>query len=252
MFNFSELKGKKVIALYEAEVLGEIENAVTDNSLKKVRFFQVKGQSDETIYFPYSLIASVGDDAVMLKNKSKILSREAISSPLAVLPLASSVYTHSGKALGKVTDLKTDGDKIVKLLVGDSEIEPCKILSRSKNVIIVNDGEDKVKLVPPLTQEPKKVVAEEKAQAFTPLVTEEAPSEQISPTVPNRASTASLTNTQNDKTAGYSFLLGRIATDELLSASGEIIVESGQTIDDTVINKANSADKLVQLALRSK
>ena len=252
MFNFSELKGKKVIALYEAEVLGEIETAVTDNLLKKVRFFQVKDKNGETIYFPYSLIASVGADAVMLKNKSKILQRDAIPSPLAVLPLSASVYTHNGKALGSVTDLKFDGDKIVKIIACDNEIEPCKILSRSQEVIVVNDGEDKVKLVPPVSQEPKKVIAEEKAENLSPVATEEAPSEQASPTVPNRASTASLASTQNDKTAGYSFLLGRIATDELFSASGEIIVESGQTIDDTVINKASSADKLVQLALRSK
>jgi sporulation protein YlmC with PRC-barrel domain len=252
MFNFSELKGKKVIALYEAEILGEIENAVTDNFLKKARYFQVKNQDNETIYFPYSLIASVGDDAVMLKNKSKIFSRETIPSPLAVLPLASSVYTHNGKALGSVTDLKFDGDKIVKLIVGDSEIEPCKILSRSQEVIVVNDGEDKVKLVPPVSQEPKKVMAEEKAEIIAPLASEELPSEPTSPVVPKRASTASLSTAQNDKTAGYSFLLGRIATDALLSASGEIIVESGQTIDETVINKASSSDKLVQLALRSK
>lgn len=248
MYNFSDIKDKKVIALYEAELLGEVKNIVTDKTLKRVRFFQVKSDDGDALYFPYSAIFSIGGGAVILKNKSKIFTRDDIPSPLSVAPFTSSVFTHEGEMEGSLCDLVLEGEKIESLTLDNGkQISALKILSLSEHVIIVNGGEEKVKLCPPVSPTAKK-----EDEPVQPTVTTDSVQDTvlspIEPSVPQKA----ITSLENNKANGYAFLKGRTVTKDLALSDGTVIVYNGQTIDEQTLSMATTHDKLVQLALHSK
>ena len=56
----------------------------------------------------------------------------------------------------------------------------------------------------------------------------------------------------DNKTPGYSFLIGKKLTRTLLLDDGTVLADEGSEIDEKTLEKAGSANKLVLLALHSR
>ncbi len=260
MYGYGDVKGKKVIALFEAKNLGVLDDLIVDKALQRVRFFSATQEDGSRLYFPFAAISAVTGDAVMLKNTSRVERREAIAPPLTKAPLLLPVYTHEGKFLGNVSGLSLDGDKITAIIVDDASIDTSKLLSRSDELLIVNGSDGKVKLCPPIAPSVKSAGTAEGASdpdAATTAKQSPTPVERAStslPTAPQKASATVTLNAadENGRAIGYSFLLGRRASKKILGDDGLLIIAEGEQIDDATLERAQSSDKLVQLALHSR
>lgn len=267
MYKLSEILGKKAIALYEATELGEVQGVLLDKTLTKIRYFSVKPKNDNdaVLFFPCASVASLSFDALALKNKSRGVNRFSLPQVYASVPLGKTVYSHEGKLYGRITEVQAEGSDVVSISAGDFTFEPACVLSSSDEILIVNDGTARVRLVPPVTAVPKPENAVQ-ATVYTgtsPSIpsngetvdtTEELPAQPAisEPTAPKKGSvTAAAVSPGDNKEIGYSFLIGRVASRSITGNNGAIITE-GETITKEHLALARSSDKLVQLALHSK
>lgn len=257
MYNYTDIVGKRAIALYEARNLGVISAVITDKSLSKLRYFAVKQDDGSELFFPFNAISSFSLDAVTLKNCQKVKSRFDLTPPFSCAPVGSEVFSYDGKLLGKIDDISFDNSKIVCLKVGELAFSASKILSQSDSLLIVNDGNEKIRLVAPTLEKPIEKVDD--IEKENPPVESSENSEQETPvapapTMPQKGSVtvSSVTQSDTENLSAFAFLLGRTATKDLLAPTGEIILREGEVINENALTDARKYDKLVQLALYSK
>ena len=157
MYKLSEIIGKSVIGTFEAKNVGTLMNALFDRSLTKIRWFEVLSDDEtdaERTYFEPPAVSAMNGDAVMLKNCGKLTGRFSLAPVFVPAPVNAAAYSPTGKALGRVTDLTLDGFSVRSISVGDREFPPEAVLSRSDDVIIINDTGEKIRLVPPKIKVP--------------------------------------------------------------------------------------------------
>ena len=249
MYDYFDVVKKRVISTYEATVLGKVDNILVDKAISRVRFFVVKRDDNSNLYFPFSAISSMNNDAIMLKNLNLAFERSDVAPPFYFAPIGVEVYSFSGKLLGKVDNVSFERGKVTHFTVGSVTFNPSKIVSISEDVIIVNDSDKKIRLYSPV-----KKVSKPKATSDSQVLDSVEKENVLEPTVPAKGNVlpSSSPTFEKDKTSGYAFLLGREAIKELMSASGEVIVKEGSVIDEETLLLAHKHDRLVQLALYSK
>ena len=280
MYNLSEVIGKKAIGLYEAAFAGKISDARLDKTLTKIKYFEVIKDGERKFFAP-ECVTEIGSDAVMLKNLGKLSGRFSVPPVFAPSPVGTPVFNQSGNSLGAVTDVTVDGCTVKEIIVSGVGYTPEKILSRSDELIIINDSGKKVRLIPPVTKVPSPETGENitvKTHTVKPPVpvivpeqndkTQSAkvttmPSVDIPVAEPKPVTVPKLLNGDNvsvaasgasdDKRAsGYAFLLGKTVTKAIKTDDGAIIFSEGDTVDETGLTAATNANKLVQLALHSR
>lgn len=294
MYKLSEIIGKSVIGTFEAKNVGTLMNALFDRNLTKIRWFEVLSDDEtdaERTYFEPPAVSAMDGDAVMLKNCGKLTGRFSLAPVFVPAPVNAAAYSPTGKALGRVTDLTLDGFSVRSINVGDREFPPEAVLSRSNDVMIINDTGEKIRLVPPKIKVPEPSEAnsaevvitaetagaapgETRAEAQTiptakatamPEVTAEAPIEaDESPAAPEKVdlpgkiphSNVSVTKSpsarDDARLAGYAFLIGKLVTKTLTADDGEVLVREGDRVTEVDLRRTEQAGKLVRLALHSR
>ena len=322
MYKLSEIIGKNVVSLFEAENTGTLVNVLFDKNLCKIRYFEVFSDEEEDVkrkFFDPSAVSSLYNDAVVIKNGGRLLSRFSIPPSFVPGPVNAAVYNPFGVALGRVTDVTLDGFSVVEINVGEKSFAPSKVLSKSEEILIINDTDEKIRLVPPV----KKIPSPHESAARTVKVNSAAPSDKEEVTTgadaqnaknaetslnepdteketssPENADTAQVRPVEarvtsmpitdaeikeskeqvtlpsevdvykkipvenvmvtrapaadDNKTPGYSFLIGKKLTRTLLLDDGTVLADEGSEIDERTLEKAGSANKLVLLALHSR
>lgn len=286
MYKLSEIIGKSVIGTFEAKNVGTLMNALFDRGFSKVRWFEVLGDDEtdaERSYFEPPAVSAMDGDAIMLKNCGKLTGRFSLAPVFVSAPVNAAVYSPTGKALGRVTDVTLDGFTVTAINVGDLSFSPDAVLSRSDDVMIINDTGEKIRLIPPKVRVPEPSEADDATVAINAAV--EKPSDEAVPatakvsampevkteTVPDSQnaepdekvglpgkipySNVSVTKspaTRDARLAGYAFLIGKLVTKTLTSDDGEIVVEAGGRVTESDLKRTELAGKLVQLALHTK
>ena len=286
MIKLSDLLSKRLIILNEARVAGIIEDVVFNDALTAARLVKIYddgGDDAETKYAEFKKLLSLSSDACTLSDKSYLLTLGA-SEEVRNNPTGSEVFNQDGKLLGRVSDVILSDNKVQSLLVGEKELEPSTILSRSKNLIIVNDTDKKIKL---FRKKPLTVPKPEKAgsakvsvhAATSPAVTvappttsaaeiataETATAKSIAPTsttetektiqlptkMPPENTLVTRTPSKEESASSYKFLIGKTLSKDIAADNGVIILRKEAVITDEVIASARSHNKLVQLALHA-
>ena len=286
MYKLSEIIGKSVIGTFEAKNVGTLMNALFDRGFSKVRWFEVLGDDEtdaERSYFEPPAVSAMDGDAIMLKNCGKLTGRFSLAPVFVSAPVNAAVYSPTGKALGRVTDVTLDGFTVTAINVGDLSFSPDAVLSRSDDVMIINDTGEKIRLIPPKVRVPEPSEADDATVAINAAV--EKPSDETVPaaakvsampevkaeTAPDSQnaepgekvglpgkvpySNVSVTKspaTRDARLAGYAFLIGKLVTKTLTSDDGEIVVEAGGRVTESDLKRTELAGKLVQLALHTK
>ena len=221
MCKLSEIIGKNALSLWDASSLGKIKNAICDDGLKKITALETENGN----FFPISEVIAFGPDTIVVGSYSSVLP-EGLPFPINTL-----VYTVSGTLWGAVYDLEFKGDKIVSVLVPDNKFDGNKIVSRSDELIIVNDGNKRI------------------------IKKEGRPEEKTAPPPENQG--VSLPQKLRDgvsptKFGSYDFLIGKRVTKTIYSNDGKLVISENSVISEETIALASEHEKLVQLALYSK
>lgn len=276
MYKLSEIIGKSVIGTFEAKNVGTLMNALFDRSLTKIRWFEVLSDDEtdaERTYFEPPAVSAMNGDAVMLKNCGKLTGRFSLAPVFVPAPVNAAAYSPTGKALGRVTDLTLDGFSVRSISVGDREFPPEAVLSRSDDVMIINDTGEKIRLVPPKIKVPEPseatsaevVITAETAgaapgetRAEAPIEADESPAAPEKIDLPGKIPYSNVSVTKSPATrddarlAGYAFLIGKLVTKTLTADDGEVLVREGDRVTEVNLRRTEQAGKLVRLALHSR
>lgn len=253
---YSQIKGKNVYTIEGAEVLGEISGVYIDRNTYTVKYLLLSNAQKRIL--PFNDVFSAGD-AVLVRS-SQCLLDEDIAADCIFFDIDVSVYDVDGNYLGDAgeldLDLKYDSREF---WVNDVNIKLKTIVSSSAQVIIVNP---KYKALKPRVKQPKQI----KEQTETDTVKENAPVETEPQSAPqNNAPYIEINlpeekgSSQNETTVkeepraanDYSFLLGRKVFRDIQDIGRTFIIYAGTVIDETAVEKAKKAGKLVELTINS-
>src|SRR4051794_21632999 len=122
----SELKGRAVISLAEAQKVGEVENVVLDLGANQVAGFRVKQGLFGGQWLHAADVQSIGPDAMMIANRELLHDKESVAD-LSTLPglddlTGIKVVTETGTHLGTLgdADVETPGLGITAYYMSES------------------------------------------------------------------------------------------------------------------------------------
>lgn len=238
MEKVSKFISKKVISLADANQIGYVLNIVFD---EKVKFFEgliiIDEESENSFILNKKDIQSVGEDCVMIKDSNALIFNISSNSNN---PIGKLVYDTFGNMLGRVTDVEVVGKNVKKIITDRCEF-PQKFIRKSGDNFIIfgNPVKEKNKLnfkenisVENIDKMPKTMIS---AQVGTIAATN-----VINPEFPIRLY------------AGTKKLIGKTLTDDIMGYNNEIIAHKNQKINQKIINKAISHNKLNLLNFYSK
>ncbi len=114
----SELKGRAVISLADAQKVGEIDNILVDCSQNQVVGFRVKhgGLFSSAQVLRAHDVRSVGPDAITIPNRELLVDRETASDLQGIPDLNAlsgiNVVSESGTLVGSLDDVDMDGQNM--------------------------------------------------------------------------------------------------------------------------------------------
>lgn len=218
MYKVSDLLGKPLLALSEAQILGTIANIFFDDKMSKGTFVLFYNDDEEPRYLPLAKITNFDSDAAVVKFAEGISeSAEGLPNPINGF-----AFGQTGKSLGVIKDIVMDGTKVDSFIIGDRSY-PVSDLVSAGNLLIFCDGEKPIKLRP---------ISSKKADA-------EQPKQEIR--TPKHSGFA----------PSYDFLLGKKLQRNILSVDGKIIAHEGDNVTGSIIEDAKREGKLVILALNA-
>ena len=113
--NASELKGRAVVTLSDAEKIGRVDDILFDPTLRQVLGFRVRQAAHgptETVL--RSAVTSVGRDAVMIPDPQALNLEERFAELAGAATLKQAqgmrLVSESGEAVGQVEDIELDDD----------------------------------------------------------------------------------------------------------------------------------------------
>jgi uncharacterized protein YrrD len=147
MMRFTEIHGRKVVSLGDAETLGRVDRYVIDpgrHAVVALRLSKVRG---DACFLSWADLHAVGADAVTVSNASCLrpaadeAEERAASKDLQVV--GKLVLSTSGTALGKGEDVEVDGESgaIVAVDLGDAgSVAGERIVGLGSYALVVTDA----------------------------------------------------------------------------------------------------------------
>lgn len=203
MYKLSGLVGKNVIGLYEAKSAGTLSGALLDKNMGAVRCFEVLSEGEDDLcrrFFSPECLWAMDGDAVVLHNCGKLKGRLSLPASYVRGPINAAAYSPDGRLLGRVTDLTLDGFSVVGIDVGELSFPPESVLSRSDEIIIINDKGEKIKLVPPVS---RRVPSPDKASALAAVVAHSEDNAAAGSAADNPGETAGGESTERERSPEY-------------------------------------------------
>ena len=220
MYKVSELLGKPLLSLSEAEFLGTIGNIYFDDKMTKGTFLMLYTLEEDVRFLPITKLINIDNDAAVVKNSEGItLEENGI-----VNPINSHAFNQDGKSLGIIKDVIMDGIKVVSFIIGEEAVTASNLISAG-SLLIFNDSGKPIKLKPTPKREKIKEETPLKREIQFPVKTAFAPS--------------------------YDFLLGKKLQRTIVAMDGKVIAREGENVTGEIIRDAKKEGKLVILALNA-
>ena len=166
MIQLSELIGKELICLKTASAVGTIGNVVFDKRLRTAKYLQILNGGDtepEVQYAELRRVKGLTSDACTVNYTSSVFCRWNRPFAGVVSPINCACFNQDGRLLGRVRDifLEPDSKAVTTILVDETEYSPCRLLSYSDQMLILNDSGKPIRLAAPKTQRVPKVTKSE-------------------------------------------------------------------------------------------
>lgn len=250
MQKLSQIISKPVFSLYEGLWLGTIINVCINFSSRKIKGFFVLSSDEENSYFVKGAdIENIGDDAVILKNASKLAFIDCDSVNI----LNKRAISVEGEDFGMISELFFDNDyNVLSLETNKKVLIPFKkIVNLGDDAAIIGYENSKFKKA---ACKPKSVFAYGQAPEMKVTILNKVASNSVTGAelktigeVTNLDSQTELTVPKKIKQNPY-FLLGRTASNSVKSDTGDIIVKEGQKITEKSISKAQIYNMIYELS----
>ncbi len=224
----SEIIGKQVFDIYNANIIGTIHDACFDEKYKKVLGFYFFDQDENEFYLKNSNIYSYSD-YITVRNSSKVSSDFSLVNPLS--PIGKNVVGVSGKDYGTLSDVEFDEKyNITNFITNIKSFSPTEILQISSNMVI---NDEKVKLN---SFKPKTVKSAINLDNLT-VTMMRLPDEdtQVQKLMPKKL------------TVNSDILIGKKLTKDIIGKNNELILKQNQTITAKQLIVAKQHDKLNEL-----
>lgn len=223
MSKISEIISKQVISLYDAKIVGTIENIILNDNFSKIKSYIIySDNTGEKKELNIKDIYSFSDDNFVIKNSEKlkdILILESFNNPIN-----KEVVDTNGVNLGKINEIEINDNKIEFLSLNNGQkIEPKNIISTGE-IIVVNLSENNIK---------KSHFAPKKNKIINLNEIKVKIQKKPIEIIPPRVSATSLVGKQAPKT--------------VIGFNNELIVKKGQFITDRIIDRAKFHGKLAEL-----
>jgi len=254
----SELVGKQLLSLSEAETIGTVENVLFDEKLKTAKTLKIYSEDEdnpEICFVNFKAVKSLNFDACVISN------REALSFEWNTLlgtpsPMLWSCFNQDGKELGRMRDIELDNSKVKQFLIGETFYEQKQLLSFSNSVLIFNDTGKAVRLPKTKTRIPFCACGQN--ISVHSVEVKPAKIEETKPDIalPNRVlpnativSRSPVLEKENPSNLVYRFLLGKKLSRPIKNENGNALISKDTRITEEVIELCKNNGKLVQLAL---
>ena len=234
MEKLSELLGKPVINIFEAQIEGYVKNILFDDKFQKALWLEIfDDENQEEKLVDVKSIYSFNKDAIMLKNSEHIILANTVIKK-EINPVGYKIYTQTGKYVDKVFDVEFDDKLRAKniLLKTQNILDKKLILSIGKNIIIQKEN----KTTKLSTFAPNKV----KTNSATNNMVEIMETEPKQIVVPKKVLTTS-----------FDFLIGRKVGQNLYAENGQLIAKKQSKITSHIIDAASQNGKLKELTTYS-
>jgi sporulation protein YlmC with PRC-barrel domain len=153
---FSELKGKKAVALSEASRIGTVQDVELSPDVRNVVGLVMReDEGGPEFLVPGKAVTAVGHDVVTIDSRNSIMpygqSEDTTGNPRAHRLLDCQIVTKSGQVLGKIYDFDFDtisgailayeyrGGALEGLLGQHHALEPHNIISFGPGIVTVAD-----------------------------------------------------------------------------------------------------------------
>ena len=264
MPKLSELVNCDVICLNDGALRGKVANVYFDENCRKIVYFDLTC-AEGNVLLPFAAAACVRD-AVTTENALPFLAHgDADLTPLIPSPLGKKVYTASGRARGKVTELLFSAKGKVTALETETSSYSPSAFAVFGDVLILKEGRNGKRRSPSAVfPEPKEdyPVAVLRGDSLSPSLSSPPQSaaeaeKEGGVYLTDASGGAEVLYGQEEFTpyrviADYSFLLGRTLADDLVSYSGEKLASRGDRVTVEVVEKARRGGKLMDLTLSSR
>lgn len=229
---------KRVISLATANQIGYVLNIVFDDDVKFfIGVIVIDEESENSFILRREDISAVGEDCILIKDANVL---EFDISSLSNNPIGKIVYDCHGNMLGKVIEIEVTGKNVKKIITDKCEFPQRFIRKSGDNFLIFGN---------PIKEKKKnsfrRNIAEKNVENFPKVtISEMQPikdnSTIISPEFPIRLY------------AGTKKLVGKTIINDIIGYNNEIIAHKNQKINQKIINKAISHNKLNLLNFYSK
>ncbi|MCL2847135.1 MAG: hypothetical protein FWE13_00075 [Firmicutes bacterium] len=280
----SELLGKPVITLNNAETLGTAANIVFDNKMqtaKALKCLQSDNENEaEAFYIDIKRIKDLSLDALTISNKSLAKPEGTNNLLRARNPINTFCYNQDGKLLGIVKDVLLESLRVTEISISQTEtnnlfiLTPATLISHSKENLIFNDTGRPIKI--PSQKKPSfpkrkptsnapvaklhtitnPTVAIDTQSKTTYSIEKEADKQLIpldihTPTkIPTENTQVYRSPAPIDALASiYAFLIGKTLSRSIKDNNNNIIAKPQSIITQETIELVKTNQKLVQLAL---
>lgn len=237
MEKISSLISKKVISLNDANQIGYVLNVFFDDS---IRFFNglivIDEESENSFILHKEDIYSVGEDCVMIKDKNML---EFNISSLSNNPIGKTVYDTHGNMLGRVIDVECAGKQVKKIITDKCEF-PQRFIRKSGDNFIIFGSQVKQKKKEKFKDNFNQKNIENMPKVEVNNAVEISNKIDLTPEFPIRLY------------AGTKNLIGKTLINDIIGYNNEIIGHKNQKINQKIINKAISHNKINLLNFYSK
>lgn len=255
------------------ERIGYVKNVQTDKNLTRVRNLECCDEEEEEFILPLSAIASFGEGATVVKSPAAKGCKNCLPAPIG-----REAYSTEGAPLGHVRDFGREGALLRTLVLSDGrEIDAARIAGVT-DTVLVDLSEDfvpkpvaraKRKEKSPCQDAEHACRANADCRADSPagrsaggqtaadgaeeVLTVRAAFSPSRDAESEIAADAAETDTESKaparKAAGRGLLTGKILTQDLLDARGNVLARAGTAVSADVIRTAMRHDKLFELTL---
>lgn len=284
MYKVSELLGKPLISVNDAQITGTISNIFFNEKLSTGMYVSVINDDFNTAVIPLKYIVNSDYDAAVVKDFKTADNPDLMTGPINLF-----AFNQDGKELGIIKDVIMEGVNVIELVTDNGKFPSSRVLSRSESLVIINDTDAPVRakkkkpakasakaradrrgknesqdfssknsMLPPVSAD-NSVAFPFSSQIFdgetlyTPLTASKEGGyrndEKIElPAIPRNTYV-------NPPSSGegydYKFLLNKRLQKTILGAQGQPIAKENALVTQEIIDRARKAGKLVQLALHS-
>lgn len=237
----SDLLGKSVISLSDAQVLGYVINVWFDGKFAKAKTLEVANDEEDARHYTELRTTKADGDAAMVKS-AFALRTQNLTCAVLPCPIGRLCYNQSGKSLGKVRDVELTGNVTERIVCEKGTFTPAQLLSTGNDMCIFNDSDEKIKISKPKKPRP--------AKPATPPSPPAPPAPQSNVQTPPAPQSVTVTRTPGEPMKDYSFLLGKPVHSPVY-AGARILIPAGTVVNEHAIELCRRENKLVQLALRA-